>query len=369
MTRVVVLGGYGNFGARICRALSRDSRYEIVAAGRDPRVGVQRAGFDASVKGARLDLSASSFAADLAQLSPALVIHCAGPFQGQDYAAARAALAAGAHYIDLSDSRSFVAAFASALDANARAAGLLAISGASSVPALSSAVVDVLTKRFRSMHAIRIVIAPAQRAPRGTATLSGAFSYAGRPVRVWRDGAWCRMHGWQDLARVRVAGMPARWGAVCDVPDLELFPARYAGVKTVEFRAALELGIQHFALWGAAALRRAGIPLPIERWAPALERMAALLDYFGSERGGMMVRVEGTGQDGRPHRANWRVLAGGNHGPEIPCMAAILLARKLLRGSIAQRGAYPCMGLLNLDEFAPEFARWNMPTFIEDEDA
>jgi hypothetical protein len=36
-----------------------------------------------------------------------------------------------------------------------------------------------------------------------------------------------------------------RLAAACDVPDLELFPARYAGVQTVRFSAALEFGVQH----------------------------------------------------------------------------------------------------------------------------
>jgi len=39
------------------------------------------------------------------------VIHCAGPFQSQDYRVALAAMAAGAHYLDLADGRQFVARF------------------------------------------------------------------------------------------------------------------------------------------------------------------------------------------------------------------------------------------------------------------
>jgi saccharopine dehydrogenase-like NADP-dependent oxidoreductase len=364
--RIVVLGGYGNFGARICRALSADAGCEVIAAGRDPSAGIRQAGLGDGVGSARLDLASRSFPLDLASLAPTLVVHCAGPFQGQDYTVARAALAARCHYIDLADSRAFVAGFASALDADARAAGVLAVSGASSVPALSSAVVDALGQGFQALRAIHIVIAPAQRAPRGAATLSGVFSYAGRPVRVWRGGAWVETHGWQDLARVRVATMPARWAAVCDVPDLELFPARYPGVETVEFRAALELGIQHFALWLAAALRRGGVSLPIERWAPALDRLASMLDRFGTERGGMLVSLSGPGRDGTPRRVDWHLCAGGNHGPEIPCMAAILLARKLTQGRVHARGAYPCMGFLSLAEFVPEFARWGMTASTEE---
>jgi hypothetical protein len=38
-------------------------------------------------------------------------------------------------------------------------------------------------------------------------------------------------------------------------------------------------------------------------------------------------------------------------------MAAILLARRLARGDTFAHGAFPCMGLLKLSEFAPLFAR------------
>jgi hypothetical protein len=345
--RAVVIGAAGNFGARICRALREDSGIEVIPAGRSAA--------------ARLDIHAPGFERDLGALRPGLVIHCAGPFQGQDYRVARAALAAGAHYLDLADGRDFVAQFGAANDAAAKAAGRLAISGASTLPALSSAVIDSLRPRLAQIEEIRIVIAPAQRAPRGAATISGVFSYAGRPFKVLRSGAWSDAWGWQELHRVRIEGLGSRWAAACDVPDLELLPARYPGVRTVEFHAALELGVQHFALWIAAGLRRAGLPLPIERWAAPLDRAASWLDAFGSERGGMLVSVAGANPN---RRLEWHLVA--DDGPEIPCMAAILLARKIARDELGERGAYPCMGFLKREEFEPEFARWGMKTFVRE---
>lgn len=357
-----MLGGYGNFGARICRALASDRNLEVYAAGRNPP---GRAGFVESV---RLDLGASGFSAALAELAPDLVIHCAGPFQGQDYRVALAALAAGAHYLDLADGRDFVARFANAIDATARAAGRLALSGASTLPALSAAVVDRLASRLASIDAIRIAIAPGQRAVRGEATIAAVLSCAGRPFRWLSGGEWRTVFGWQALERVRFA-FGTRWAAACDVPDLELFPARYPGVRTVEFRAALELGVQHLALGLAAALRRAGAPLPIERWARPLDRLAALMDVFGGERGGMVVSVAGARASGARARIDWQLTAEAGHGPEVPCMAAILLARKLARGEISERGAFPCMGFVSLPELEGEFARWRITTVMEERNA
>jgi len=364
--RVLVLGGYGNFGARICRALARDQTYEVFAAGREPDTGTRRAGLDSCVQSVRLDLAAPDFAGALAAALPELVVHCAGPFQGQDYRVALAAVAAGAHYVDLADGREFVAHFAERVGPAARAAHVLAVSGASSVPALSSAVVDSLAPRFQQLREIQIAIAPGQRAPRGAATMAAVFSYAGRPFKWRRGGVWTQAHGWQNLTRLRFAGLGTRWTAACDVPDLELFPARYAGVQTVEFRAALELGLQHVALWVAAGMCRAGLPLPIQRWAGHLNRLASLMDSFGSERGGMLVSLRGIRVNGSPGCVDWHLTADANHGLEIPCMAALLMTHKIAGGGISMRGAYPCMGFLSLEEFAPEFSRWGIRSVIEE---
>ena len=58
------------------------------------------------VPGVLVDRDDASFVQRLTALSPGLVIHCVGPFQGQDYRVANAALAAGAHYLDLASAPS-----------------------------------------------------------------------------------------------------------------------------------------------------------------------------------------------------------------------------------------------------------------------
>jgi len=76
--RVAVIGGSGNFGTRICKALAEDRAFEVLACGRSA--------------GTRLDIASPRFPEALRGLSPDLVVHCAGPFQGQDYRVALAAL-------------------------------------------------------------------------------------------------------------------------------------------------------------------------------------------------------------------------------------------------------------------------------------
>lgn len=367
--KTIVLGGYGNFGARICRALASVPDIELVIAGRDAqRAAALAAELGGHVGTLQIDLSQPGLAQTLRDMKAELVIHTAGPFQQQGYQVPLAAAAAGAHYIDLADGRRFVCDFAQAVDAAFRASGRLAISGASTVPALSSAVVDSLAAGWRHIDQIEICIAPAQTAPRGVATMAAVLNYCGAPIQVWQGGQWVTQYGWQRPACVAFARLRPRVGALCDIPDLELFPAHYKGVRSVMFRAALEVGLGQRVFSAVAALRRMGIIEHPQRLAKILNATARGFDFLGSSLGGMVLRVSGIDATGASARRAWHIAADDDHGPEIPCMAAILLARRLARYELNAIGAHPCIGWLKLSDFAPEFARWNMPTDIIDED-
>lgn len=365
--KVMVLGGYGNFGARISRALAGDDRLQLMVAGRD---GQRAAAFAAALPGARgvaVDMHSVSFAQTLQGLGVGLLVHTAGPFQGQDYAVAHACAQAGVHYVDLADGRRFVCDFPRALHAAFVDTGRIAITGASTVPALSSAVVDALCVGWQQLDAIDICIAPAQTAPRGVATLRAVLSYCGGPIQVWNGGQWQAHIGWAAPQRVHFQRLKPRLGALCDVPDLELFPARYRVRHRMDFKAALEVGLAQRSFALLAWLRRAGLLKNPAALAGILNAGAALLDPFGSALGGMVVRVAGLDARGKPTRRAWHIAADNDHGPEIPCMAAILLARRLASGEPMTCGAYACVGLHALADFAPEFARWGMVTDVVEE--
>jgi hypothetical protein len=368
--RVVVIGGLGNFGARICRRLALEAGIELIATSRRPAAAAAAAAAKATprvgsrpVVVAALEIERPRFADDLATLAPDLVIHCAGPFQGQDYRVAIAALNCGAHYVDLADGREFVKGFVSAVDSAARAAGRAAICGASTLPALSTAVIDRFASSFSVLETVEVLIAPGQRAPRGRATVAAVLGYAGRPFSWLEDGAWRTVHGWQELERVRFS-FGDRLAAACDVPDLDLLPARYATLRTATFRAALELSVQHRVLWLIAALRRLGVPVPVVRAAHSIDRIAQALDRFGGDVGGMRVRLAGRNAHGEACSLDWDLVARANDGPEIPAMAAVLLACRLNRGWLPTAGAAVCTGLLSLAEFESEFGRWQIATSV-----
>jgi len=279
---------------------------------------------------------------------------------------AQAGAQAGVHYIDLADGRRFVCDFAKVLHPAFTAAGCVAISGASTVPALSSAVVNELCQGWQRLDSVDICIAPAQTAPRGVATLRAVLSYCGTPIQVWRGGRWQEQIGWAKPHAVRFRRMRSRLAALCDIPDLELFPAHYQLRDRMAFSAALEVGLAQRGFAALAWLRHTGIVKNLAPLAGVLNAAARLLDPFGSSVGGMVVRVAGQDARGMPAARAWHITADQDHGPEIPCMAAILLARRLARGEHIAPGAYACIGMHRLAEFAPEFSKWGMVTDVEE---
>ena len=349
---VLVLGGYGFFGARISASLSRQPGVRVLVGGRDEGKAVQQAAQLGLPPGnaLRIDATAANLAHTLTAARVDTVIHTAGPFQGQDYSVARACIAARCNYIDLADGRAFVSGIDS-LDASARAADVCVVSGASSVPGLSSAVVERYLPAFSRLDSIRMGIGSGARAP-GLATMRGVFGYCGRPIRRWEEGAWVETHGWLDLGIHRFPPpVGTRLLSSCDVPDLELFPTRYAPVRTVSFHAGFAGGLGHLAVWLGARMVKAGLLKSMAPFVGPLHRVSGWMEPLVSDKGAMFVELGGIAPDGRPLQKRWSLIASKNHGPHIPCGASVALARKLAQGAPLPRGAYPCVGVLSVDEY------------------
>ena len=321
----------------------------------------------AKVAAASLDQDAPSFATDLRALAPGLVVHTAGPYQGQSYAVAEACLGIGSHYVDLADGREFVQGF-SALHDNAVRKNLLLVTGASTLPGLSSVVIDSLRDRFRSIEAVEISIAPAHQTPRGRSTISAVLSYCGKPFRVLANGNWETRYGWQDLRRQRYPALGTRLSAACDVPDLGLLPDYVPGLQTATFHAALEAQWEQVALWLMAALTRARLVRSWHKLVPIFQRTSDRLINCGSDIGGMQVKLTGNGTDGGTKTVCWDLVARRNHGPEIPCTPALIIVRKLLAGMLTKRGACPSLGLFSLDDFDQEVSNLDIAWSVTEAD-
>jgi hypothetical protein len=349
--RVLILGAYGFFGSRISAALARNPRVSLLLAGRDVEKATALAyqlGLTAE-HARRVDADDPRLATLLRKLGVNLLIHTAGPFQQQDYHVAQAAIEARCHYLDLADGRAFVEGI-SRLDAAARAAQVAVVSGVSSLPALSSAVVDAYLPQFSRLDSIRIGISSGALVP-GIATVRGIFGYVGKPIRTLRDGHWIEVRGWLDRQAHEFAHPvgPRMFGA-CDVPDLALLPVRFPGVKTVSFHAGFASSTGHRLVELLARQVQSGRMQSAASFAGMFYFVARRAQFLVSDTGGMYVKLAGLDDEGRPQALTWTLLAFENHGPHIPCAPAIALTGKMAAGFTPPAGATGCVGLLTLDE-------------------
>ncbi len=171
------------------------------------------------------------------------------------------------------------------------------VSGASTVPGLSSAVLEHFRSEFAEIDSLKFGISPGQQAERGLATTQGILSYVGKPLKPF-PGHRHTVYGWQDLYRQPYPDIGKRWMANCDIPDLDLLPERY-GIKSIQFSAGLELSALHLGLWGLSWLVRAGLPLNLPRFAKPMLAASNWFNGMGSADGGMHVIITGKDRDGR----------------------------------------------------------------------
>ena len=358
--KALILGGYGNFGKRIAELLTRKG-VAVVIAGRDeakakaaakilPPALADHAAFDAK----------ADLASHLAALRPAVVINTCGPFQNSSYGIAEACIAAAVPYIDLADGRDFVTGI-TALDAAAKRQNIAVIGGASTVPALTCAVVEHFAPQLPELDSLSFGIGPGQKAERGLATTQGILSYVGK--KLGPCAGYRTRYGWQDIYRQAYPGIGKRWMANCDVPDLDLLPARF-GIKRIRFSAGMDVGVVHLGLWLLSWAVRSGIPIDLQRHASALLRASHWFDGLGSDDGGMHVILDGKDVAGRPATRRWFIVARDGDGPYIPTVPSVILARKIVAGTFAPTGAMPCVGLVTLQEYLDELRHLKIETCV-----
>ena len=223
-------------------------------------------------------------------------------------------------------------------------AGVLVCAGASTVPALTGAVVRRGLKAG-PVERVAFGIMPGNDASRGPALVATIHGGVGKPIA---DQPGRRV--WGTLRRMRLPGLGRRWVAPCDLPEPALFARRFA-IHDTFAGAGLEVSLFHVGLWSLSWLVRLGLVRTLTPAAPLLAGIADRVRFLGTDRGGLRLEL----QAGSTSRA-WCLIAEGGDGPFIPATPAAALVRKIA-GGLSTRGAMPCLGLLNLNEIAAEWRR------------
>ncbi len=147
--RILIAGGSGVFGTRLATDLIENTTCRLTLAGRSPgplRRVASRLGGRCAVR--TIDLRDPAALTEAAR-GHAAVACTAGPFSRLSPGLPAAAVAAGVHWLDISDDREWVMRLLqdTALDQRARAAGVAVAPGLSSTPAVSA----VLARRCLEM--------------------------------------------------------------------------------------------------------------------------------------------------------------------------------------------------------------------------
>ena len=354
--RILILGGYGVFGGRLAHLLGDRDDLELLVCGRS----LTRArSFCAAYRGLPrlrpLALDRRDIAEGLREHRPDLVVDASGPFQ--DYGADRywvieGCIAAGIDYLDFADGADFVLGVAR-FDARARAAGVAVLSGVSSFPVLTAAVLRAMASSM-DIVAVEGGIAPSPHAGIGLNVMRAVLGYAGGPVSLVRAGRPATGLGLTESRRFTVAvpgclPLPNLRFSLVDVPDLRVIPPEHPALTDIWMGAGpVPESLHRLLNLLAAARARFGLPA----LTPFARPFHAVLNRlrFGPHRGGMVVRVRGR-REGLAVVRSWHLLAEGDDGPLIPSMAIEALIRKRLGGERPTPGAGSAVRALELSDY------------------
>lgn len=372
--KILILGGYGVFGGRLARLLSDLHGLELLICGRN--LSAAQA-FCESYSGAPtvrpLRLDRAEVAAALKAEQPALVVDASGPFQhygAQGYQVVEACIAARVPYLDFADAADFVFGI-DQFNQQAQAAGIFVLSGVSSFPVLTAAVLREMAKAM-DVQVVDGGIAPSPYAGIGLNVMRAVVGYAGSPVKLRRDGRQGQGVGLAESRRFTVAvpgKVPLRnlHFSLVDVPDLQVLPPEHSSLTDIWMGAGPVPEILHRVL-NLLAKARARFRLPsLEPLSPLFYRVLNLMK-FGEHRGGMYVRARGN-HAGEPVELSWHLLAEGDDGPYIPSMAIEAVIRKLLGGERPADGARAATRALELADYEALFAGRSIHTGFRREQA
>ncbi|GHA50855.1 hypothetical protein GCM10008927_15140 [Amylibacter ulvae] len=356
---IMILGGYGVFGGRLAELLS-DTPFQIYIAGRNlAKARTFCAAQSGTAQYTPIGVDRNAIAPILVDLRPDVLIDATGPFQeyGDDpYNVLSACIAAGVNYLDFADGSDFVYG-TSQFDAAAKDADIFMLSGVSSFPVLTAAVIREMENTM-VVQQVTGGIAPSPYAGIGLNVMRAVVGYAGGDVKLTRGGVVTRAIGLGESKYFTVAPpgeLPLRnlRFSLVDVPDLQVIPRAHPDITDIWMGAGPVPESLHRIL-NLLAKARAKFNLPaFTRFSPlfywVLNRMK-----FGEHRGGMFVHGKGT-RKGQLHEMSWHLLAEGDDGPFIPSMAIEVILRKFLRGERPENGARPATNALSLADYDMAF--------------
>lgn len=362
--RVLVLGGYGTFGSRLVRLLAEDARLHLIVAGRSlssPQKLCRQLPPGAMREALRFDRD-GDVASQIAACGPHILVDASGPFQlygREPYRVVQACIEQGVHYIDFADGSEFVSGIGE-FDEAARQADIFVLSGASTFPVLTAAVLRRIAGEGIAIEHVTGGIAPSPYAGLGLSVIRAIASYAGKPVMRLEAGRLVWDYPLTTTRRFTVAppgALPlhSRLFSLIDVPDLRAIPVLWPDLKSIWMGAGPVPGILHRGLVVMAWLVRLRLLRSLAPFAGLFHRTINLLRW-GEHRSGMLIAADGHDANGRRVSKSWHLLAEGEDGLFVPAMAAASIVRLMFDGAPPPPGARAATTGIELEHYEPWFA-------------
>lgn len=348
--KIVVLGGYGAMGSRICTAIARIPYVECVIAGRNPRRARRLA---KSVTASTLRIDAEDEVALQKNLAGAfLVIDTAGPFQQRSIAVAQYCASHGIHYIDVADDRQYINDVQQ-LNATAKRNQCLLVTGAASLPALAAVLVESLAGYYDKIDEIHTAAVAGNQAPVGRASARSLLNKIGVATRLKIHGRWQEAPCWTQSKKITFpAPLLTRRTYIYSVPAIDQFARQYS-VREATFRFGMELGSFNRGLAILAWLRRVGWLKQPASYARLFFGFARWFRRFGGPAYAVQVQVLGTRED-RPVEHSATLYETDSEKLGLLTSIPVTLVKRWIEHGVPDAGAISAIGVVDLDKLKPE---------------
>lgn len=360
--KILILGGYGVFGGRLAELISDLPDVTLLIAGRSAtkaKAFCER--YNGVAEVIPLEMDRCEIMGQLQEQCPDLVVDASGPFQDYGdnrYQVVEACISAQTPYLDFADAADFVFGI-SKFDHAAKQAGVFILSGVSSFPVLTAAVLREMAKDM-DIECVEGGIAPSPYAGIGLNVMRAVVGYAGGPVKLMREGKPAIAKGLTESRRFTIAPpgeLPLNniHFSLVDVPDLQVIPTEHETLTDIWMGAGPTPESLHKILNLLAKLRAIFRFPALTLFSPFFYSILNLMK-FGEHRGGMYVRACGS-KDGHRVAKSWHLLAEGDDGPYIPSMAIEAIIRKYLKGIVPEHGARAATHALSLEDYQDLFSQ------------
>ncbi|MBZ4419360.1 saccharopine dehydrogenase family protein [Myxococcus sp. RHSTA-1-4] len=321
---VVIVGGYGQVGQAVARALAPTLPGRVVVAGRSQsRAESFATSLGHGARGLRFDADAEDAGPLLADT--AAVVMCVDP---RRTGFAERCLQAGVDYVDVTAKQESLDAL-ERFDALARAAGGTAVLGVGVAPGLTNLLGAWAASRMEAVERLDLFLLMGAADVHGVAALEWTLDNLAVDFDVYREGRLQRVHGFRERADVRFPGEARARGAWrFNFPDQRTL-ARTLSLPTV----STWLGFEPPWLTSLVAL---AVRLGAARWLRAPRLRGALLGLAGRVHSGsdvcaVLARAEGMLPGGR--RGVCEASLHGRQEAVLTGEVAAEVVRELLAGN------------------------------------